>query len=242
MSEVFVTSGLSSRAQNLTDQAAERGLSAFDRRHRLSIAYLYNLPYVHNDSNTAFRLLKAVTSGWQTSGTLAFASGAPETISDGFDNNGDAYANDRPSLGNPKVPINYSPACLSPAGTCNSGVGFSNDGVHFVDFNSSFGLDAQGNFVATKNDFRYVVVAGQNGNIGRNTFISPGTIDNNISVQRTVKFKERYAFMLRGEFYNAFNHPDLGIPTLRLTSQNFGNLAQTIIGGRTVILWGKFSF
>ena len=242
MSEVFVTSGLSSRAQNLSDQGADRGLSAFDRRHRLAIAYLYDLPYVHNDSNAAFRVLNAITRDWQTSGTLAFSSGAPETIAVGFDANGDVYANDRPSLGNPKVPINYSQSCLDPAGTCNSGVGFSLDGVHFVDFNSSFGLDAQGNFVATKNDFRYVVTLGQNGNIGRNTFISPGTISNNISVQRTVKLKERYAFLVRGEFYNAFNHPNLGIPTLRLTSSNFGNLAQTINGGRTVILWGKFSF
>jgi outer membrane receptor protein involved in Fe transport len=235
MSEVFVTSGLSSRAQDLTNQAGDRGLSAYDRRHRLSIAYLYDLPYVHSYSNAAFRVLNAITRDWQTSGTVAFSSGAPETVAVGFDVNGDLYNNDRPSLGNPKVPINYTAACLNPAGTCNSGVGFSQDGgATFVDFNSSF--------VGTRNDFHYLVVLGQNGNVGRNTFISPGTITNNMSVQRTVKLKERYAFMVRGEFYNAFNHPNLGIPTLRLTSQNFGNLAQTINGGRTVILWGKFSF
>jgi hypothetical protein len=58
----------------------------------------------------------------------------------------------------------------------------------------------------------------------------------------TVKFKERYAFLLRGEFYNAFNHPNLGIPTLNLASSSFGDEARTINGGRTVILWGKFSF
>jgi Carboxypeptidase regulatory-like domain/TonB-dependent Receptor Plug Domain len=243
MSEVFTTSGLSSRAQSLSNQGADRGLSAFDRRHRFSVAYLYDLPYVHNNGNAALSVLSAITRDWQTSGTLSFASGAPETISVGFDNNGDGFGgNDRPSLGNASVPINYSQACLDPNGTCNSGVGFSLDGVHFADFNSSFGVDAQGNFIATKNDFRYIVVSGKNGNIGRNTFISPGSISNNISVQRTVKFKERYAFMIRGEFYNAFNHPNLGIPTLRLTSQNFGDLAQTINGGRTVILWGKFSF
>src|SRR5262249_29176071 len=37
MSEVFITSGGSSRAQNLSDQSGDRGLSAFDRRHRFTL-------------------------------------------------------------------------------------------------------------------------------------------------------------------------------------------------------------
>jgi hypothetical protein len=85
-------------------------------------------------------------------------------------------------------------------------------------------------------------VLGRNGDLGRDTFVSPGTINTNLSVQRTIKLKERYGFMLRGEFFNAFNHPNLGIPNMSLLSSNFGNTARTINGGRTVVLWGKFSF
>jgi outer membrane receptor protein involved in Fe transport len=244
MSEVFVTSGGSSRAQNLLNQGGDRGLSAFDRRHRLAIAYLYELPHFHSHEGALMATLNAITAGWQTTGTLSFTSGAPETFHDGFDANGDGYGgNDRPSLANASVPINYSATCLTPTGFCNTGVGFSADGVHFVDFNSSFGSDAQGNFIATKNQFHYVVVLGQNGNVGRNTFISPGTINTNLSVQKIVKFKERYAFTVRGDFFNAFNHPNIGIPNLALTSGTaFENEAITINGGRTVVLWGKFSF
>jgi hypothetical protein len=99
-----------------------------------------------------------------------------------------------------------------------------------------------GAFTATKNDFHYYVWAGHNGDIGRNTFISPGFENWNLSVQRQVKFKEHYAFMIRGEFYNAFNHPNLGIPSLTLTSSFFDNTAATINGARTVVVWGKFSF
>lgn len=243
MSDVFITSGSSSFPQDVFNQHRDRGLSSYDHRHRFSAAYLYQLPSVHG-GNAGMNLLHAITSGWQTSGRISFSSGAPQTFADGFDNNGDKHSgDDRPFLGNPKVPINYSTACLNPAGTCDSGVGFTFDGVTFTDFNSSFGTDpATGNFTATKNDFRYYVWLGHNGNIGRNTFVSPGFDDVNLSVQRTVKFKERYAFMIRGEFYNAFNHPNLGIPNLVLTSQFFNNTAATINGGRVVVLWGKFSF
>jgi outer membrane receptor protein involved in Fe transport len=243
MSDVFVTSGTSSFAQDVTNQHGDRGLSSYDHRHNLAFAYLYELPSVHGSDNAGLAVLHALTSGWQTAGTITFSSGAPQTFYDGIDSNGDNHANDRPFLGNLKVPINYSAACLNPAGTCDSGVGFTTDGVTFVDFNSSFGFDpATGNFTATKSDFRYYVFFGHNGNIGRNTFISPGFQNWNLSVQRTVKFKERYAFMIRGEFYNAFNHPNLGIPTLNFASSFFDNTAATITGARTVVLWGKFSF
>jgi outer membrane receptor protein involved in Fe transport len=243
MSDVFITSGSSSYPQNVFNQHSDRGLSSYDHRHRLALAYLYELPYVHSRDHAALAVLHALTSGWQTSGTIIFSTGAPQTFYDGFDNNGDTHGNDRPFLGNPKVPINYSTACLNPAGTCDSGVGFTLDGVNFTDFNSSFGTDpVTGAFTATKNDFRYYVIFGKNGNIGRNTFISPGFQNWNLSVQRTVKFKERYGFMIRGEFYNAFNHPNLGIPDLNLASSFFDNTAATINGSRTVVLWGKFSF
>jgi carboxypeptidase family protein/TonB-dependent receptor-like protein len=243
MSDVFITSGSSSYPQNVFNEKGDRGLSSYDHRHRLSMAYLYQLPYVHRSNKAAFAVLHALTDGWQTSGRITFSTGAPQTFYDGFDNNGDTHGNDRPFLGNLKVPINYSTACLNPAGTCDSGVGFTVDGTTFVDFNSSFGFDPNtGNFTATKNDFRYYVFLGKNGDIERNTFVAPGFQDWNLSVQRTVKLKERYAFMIRGEFYNAFNHPNLGIPSLNLASQFFDNTAATISGARTVVLWGKFSF
>jgi len=78
MSEVFATSGLSSRAQNLLNQSGDRGLSAFDRRHRLAIAYLYQLPYVHSHESMLMTILNEITSGWQTAGIVSFVSGAPE--------------------------------------------------------------------------------------------------------------------------------------------------------------------
>ena len=46
-SEVFTSSGLSSFAQDPLNQAGDRGLSAYDRRHRFVITYIWEVPYVH---------------------------------------------------------------------------------------------------------------------------------------------------------------------------------------------------
>ena len=232
-SEVFATSGGSSRSQDILNQSSDRGLSAFDRRHRFTLAYLYELPYVHDRSNTFMTVLNAITSGWQTSGILTFSTGAPETIHDGLDINGDGFNNDRPNLGNPSAPFNST-------GFDGSIFGLSGPGVYFPVVTCFFTNDPC-NPQAT-NTFHFLIPASGNGNVGRNTFVSPGFQTWNLSVQKTVKMKERYNFILRGEFYNAFNHPNLGIPNLQVVSTTFGNTARTINGGRTVVLWGKFSF
>lgn len=235
MSEVFATSGGSSRAQDLLNQRGDRGLSAFDRRHRLAIAYLYELPYVHRHENVFMTVLNEITSGWQSAGTISFSSGAPETISSGVDQNGDGFGgNDRPNLGNPNAPFTST-------GFDGSLFGLTATPGTFFPVNTCFFTSNPCN-PQPASSFHFLIPASGLGNVGRNTFISPGTISTNLSAQKTVKLKERYAFIVRGEFYNAFNHPNLGIPTLRIISQNFDNLAATINGGRTIILWGKFSF
>lgn len=249
-SEVFVTSGQSTRSQNQFSFTGDRGPSAFHRTQRAVFTFVYQVPGV----GAWGRGLNLITKGWQFSGTSAFESGAPETINASFDTNGDLVGtNDRPSVGNLAVPINYSAACLSPSGTCNTGVGFSNDGVHFVDFNSSFGLDASGNPAASAKDFRYLVVNGQLGNIGRNSFYNPGRVDWALAIQRDFKLPIRHVeeqeMSVRMEAFNPFNHPNLGggengVPSVsgNVGSGNFMDVSQTSVGGRTVRFWIKYAF
>ena len=255
-SEIFTTSGNSTFPQVITQQSSDRSLSAYDRRHRFVATYIWDVPYVHNTGNTAMGVLSYITRGWSWSGTFTGQTGNPETISVGFDNNGDGRSgNDRPSVGNLKVPINYSQACLNPNGTCDTGVGFSVDGVHFTDFNSSFGTDPNtGAFTATKNDFRYFVVSGKNGNLGRNTLIGPGQWFYNTGVARTFKLHERHQLQFRAEFFNAFNHPNLftDVPNVlgpngfnqifTITGPDFLKNALTVAGNRQIKFRLKYSF
>jgi outer membrane receptor protein involved in Fe transport len=255
-SEVFVTSGGSTRNQDQFTFRGDRGPSAFDRRQRAVFTWVYDIPGVRGDSGLRHALNYA-TSGWEVSGTAAFETGAPETLFlGGFDTDGDLSGfNDRPSQGNPKVPINFTSTCQDPAGTCDTGFGFSNDGIHFTDFFSGFGPpDASGNFTATKNDFRYYIVSGQRGNIGRNTFNNPGREDWAMSVQREFKLPvahlEQQAFLIRLEAFNPFNHPNLGggengvasVSGDLLSGTNFLNKSITRVGGRTVKFFVRYSF
>src|SRR5262249_27921795 len=146
-SEVFPTSGGASRWENVFDPRSDRGPSAFDRRHRFSIAYVYQFPRLLNHG-----VLTQVLGGWQTSGTISFQTGAQQTIYlGGWNQNGEGEAtNDRPTLINRNAKIDYSPACVNdPTGRCISGVGFLDPIDGLVDFNTG----ATGSL----DQFRYLV-------------------------------------------------------------------------------------
>ena len=66
-------------AQNDQDLAAERGLSSFDQRHRLSADFTYELPF-GTDRRWANRGWPAtIFSGWVWNGNVQLASGTPYT-------------------------------------------------------------------------------------------------------------------------------------------------------------------
>ena len=99
-SEVFTTTGNSSFPENLSNRALDQRSFRFDRRHRLVLTYVYDIPKFRDDSNLAAKTLGYVVNGWQMAGTAAFQSGAPYTVSDGFDKTADGTASDRPSINN----------------------------------------------------------------------------------------------------------------------------------------------
>ena len=73
-------SGANSVAQNPSNLAAERGLSSFNQTHKLTVDYLWELPFGHDKrwltGNTPWR---AIFGDWQWSGDLTVASGLPFT-------------------------------------------------------------------------------------------------------------------------------------------------------------------
>jgi hypothetical protein len=72
--------GMGVVAQNDLDSAAERGLSSFDQRHRLSLDCGIELPFGINHrwlANTG--VLNLLFGEWQWTGNMAIASGTPFT-------------------------------------------------------------------------------------------------------------------------------------------------------------------
>jgi len=241
-SDVFVTSGGASRWQNVLDPRSDRGPSAFNRTHRAVISYTYEVPFKNNG------VLKYLADGWFTSGVVSFQSGVPETIyTGGYDQNGDGEAyNDRPSWGNPKATLNYSPDCNAWMSGCITGIGQDDGSGQLVDWNTG----APGNL----NQFRYIVTLSPvyggakfvNGNVSRNTFTYPGRQDWSLSLGKRfmMPYREGHLLEFRMDLFNAFNHANLGVNNLNgdIDSANFLNMPLTASGGRTMTLWAKYSF
>jgi hypothetical protein len=84
----------------------DHGPSDFDRRHRLTVLYVWDVP------GPARGLWKRILDGWSIAGITSFQSGAPFTVLNGAERNNDGLATDRPDISNPAAPIN-SRAILS---------------------------------------------------------------------------------------------------------------------------------
>ena len=87
------TDGSNQRPQSMFDYEAEWSRSQFDRPHRFTAAYLWEIPGPKDG------LLHVVLGGWQLSGVTQGQSGRPFTITTGVDSNGDTNLNsDRPNI------------------------------------------------------------------------------------------------------------------------------------------------
>ena len=78
----------------------DRGLSDFDRTHRLTFAYLWAVP----GPRTGW--WKYPLAGWSIAGITTLQSGTPFTVFNGSNRNGDGTRSDRPDIGNPAAPLN----------------------------------------------------------------------------------------------------------------------------------------
>jgi len=67
---------------------------------------------------------------------------------------------------------------------------------------------------------------GQFGNAGRNILLTPDLRNFDLGVYKNNRFGERFNVQLRGQFYNVFNHTNLGSPVLTFPA-NFGVIRST---------------
>jgi hypothetical protein len=87
------TDGSHQRPQSMFDYAAEWARSNFDRPHRFTASYIWEIP------GPASGALRPVLGGWQISGVTSKQSGRPFTIFTGVDSSGDANTgSDRPNI------------------------------------------------------------------------------------------------------------------------------------------------
>jgi hypothetical protein len=233
-SDTEITTGVSAFPQILSNQHSDWGPSAYDRRHRFTVAYDWRIPYVHRNT-----FLRALTDAWSWSGFATVETGTPNTVAVGFDNIGNGHFGARPDLSNPSAPLN----ALGIDGGDFGVPGFL--AGHYYPFLCWwFGTSPCNE--APANTFHFIVPNERAGNVGRNTIFGPGQVYFDTAIQRDfpVHFSklENQTLSFRADLFNAFNHPNLFTPSDSMIDPNFNNAAITIEGGREIMLWVKYSF
>jgi len=208
--DVFSTVLTPRRGQDFQNIGIDRSNSALDRRHRFSLALLYDMPYFSHSSNWA---VKNLIGNWEIAPVYTYQTGEWATVESNTDVNlnGDA-AGDR-VIFNPNgiagTGTGSSPLCTSSLPT------FATCGEN--DFNPKVGPPGPNNF-----DSRPFVVAyqandataqyirggaGARPDVGRNTLLTKPINNFDVTVVKRFSLTERFHLEFSANFFNALNHP-----------------------------------
>jgi hypothetical protein len=187
--------------QNSYNVAAEKAVSDFDFTHRLSVAYLWAMPFGSSVGKLSNPRLNYLIEGWQAGGVFSVQSGAPFTpvVSGGISganevNNPTVLADtDRPNVtGGAFYPAKQMPQQWVLA--------------------SAFSMPSPYTF----------------GNAGRNILRGPGLGTWDFSLLRNFRLRESSKLVFRAEMFNIFNRTNFDIPQRNWTAPSFGQIFNTV--------------
>ncbi|MDE3062495.1 MAG: TonB-dependent receptor [Acidobacteriota bacterium] len=80
------------------------------------------------------------------------------------------------------------------------------------------------------------------GDTGRNSVYGPGMQTLDLSTQRSLPMPRETSFIVRGDFFNALNHTNLGSPNRFVNEPQFGSITMPMSPGREIQLSARFQF
>jgi hypothetical protein len=204
------------------DLARDYGPCDYDIRHNLNAQYVYQLPLRFKN-----RYLADALNGWQMSGTVFLHSGIPfSVLSTPYSANGNGIVNGSgPQFATviPGVPL-YEHQAIP--GVTQPGT------VQWLNPNA---------FVSTVDPSTGACYGGDNpktcqfGNLGRNALRGPDFVWSDFYLTKWFALTERLRLRFDTQFFNVFNHPNFGLPSMVLagvpgkpsTQTGFGALTYT---------------
>lgn len=193
---------LNTAFNNESDLRFSRGLSDYDRKHRLTVSYLYNLPFYAKASG----LKSTILGEWAISGITILQSGVPFSVLDA--GAGSAF------LGPGLTPATLG-AQLAPGGSIQAGLTsgdihtrVANGYLNPANFTNApvadpIGCAADSNACTT--DF---------GNLGRNIYRGPFQQNWDFSLIKNFRLSERQSLRFTADFFNIWNHANFSAPSL----------------------------
>jgi Carboxypeptidase regulatory-like domain len=195
---------------NFADPKLSRGLSSTDITHNFVASYIWAIPFDRAFGNAPKRL----TQGWQIQGITRFSTGFPIQMNQGSADYSLAgsSATDMPNLiGKVQTlnPRNANPNCPTVTG------------CYFIPplSSSDSTLDP---CVPSGGAFVQNCVLGTFGTANRRFFHGPGFNNTDFGILKRTAITERFAFDIRFEFFNIFNHAQFKNPSGDVNNSSFG--------------------
>jgi hypothetical protein len=201
----------------------EYGNSSFDRRQHLALSFIWALPSPRGGAS------RLVVGGWELTGIFQAQTGQPFSALNSFgactDPAGDGVlTTDRPSVGNPRAPLNSvaliaDPQCVNVTPGAFSPTGYLDLAGRPID-------PATARFVqvplgaASGKPFQVGNEMFVAGNSARNSLVGPGLANLDLAVIKNFHLSERSTFQLRLESYDVLNAPNPGLPNGNIYSAN----------------------
>lgn len=188
----------SSAPQSFYFRSQDYGPAQFDRRHILSINYIYAIPFFKKQEG----ILGQVLGGWQLAGIVSAGSGLPLTITtSGTDPSAAGIIGNSASSARPDVVAN--PTLLSQLRN------------RLQWFNTAAFRDVP-------------VGENRIGNSPRGVVVGPGYQKWDVTLSKRFKITEGVNLQFRAEGYNIFNHTNFnGVGTSFTTPATFGQVTST---------------
>ena len=200
------------------------GPSDFDRRHRWVTSFVYDLPKLVSESNSA----KVLLNNWQLNGILTLQTGTPFSVVDIVGNNIIQRANFAPG---------FSGNILTSGSTQSRLNGFFNTSAFVI----SRPILAGGN-LGTPNNPTFDP-NNPFGNTPRNFLYGPGQKNMDFSVVKFIPITESVRGEFRTEFFNLFNWANFANPNNIIgVPLTFGKITSTSAGPRVIQFAFKLNF
>jgi len=206
----------SSTPFDLRDRNLNYTWSDFDRRHVFQGTYTYELPWGKGRKYFSGMpaVLDQIIGGWETAGTVLWASGRPFTVYSG---------------------VNTVSNVVQSTADCNGCT--RNSGSLVLESGRNFWFDT-----TTRSQFA-APAPGSIGNTGRNFFLAPNYFQWDASLSKRFRITEKVSFYFRVDARNVLNNPSFDNPTAVITSTIFGRINDSVTNNaRRIQLSGKLSF
>ena len=203
--------------------ARDYGPCDYDIRHNFNAQYIYQLPV-----KVRSRQLGYVLNGWQLAGTVFWHSGIPfSVLSTPYSANGNGVLQGGgPQFASivPGVPL-YEHNSIQGV-TQPGSVQWLNPNAFTSAVDPSTGACSGGD---TPQNCQF-------GGLGRNALRGPNFFWSDLDITKSFSLTERLKLRIEGQFFNVFNHPNFGLPSMVLagipgkpsTQTGFGALTYTV--------------